>query len=68
MNRRSLFVMFLCLIIPISLLVGKTIELQFWTHEDPNRTLIENRYIEEFQKMYPNVVIKRVTQSSTKIQ
>jgi multiple sugar transport system substrate-binding protein len=60
--------MFLCLIIPISLLVGKTIELQFWTHEDPNRTLIENRYIEEFQKMYPNVVIKRVTQSSTKIQ
>ena len=68
MNRRSLFVMFLCLVIPISLLVGKTIELQFWTHEDPNRTVIENRYIEEFQKMYPDVVIKRVTQSSTKIQ
>lgn len=68
MNRRSLVVILLCLIVPFSLIFAATIELQFWTHEDPNRTEIENRYIEEFQKMYPDVVIKRVTQSSTKIQ
>jgi len=67
MNRRF-FLVLLCFVVPFSLLLANVIELQFWTHEDPNRTRIENRYIEEFQKMYPNVVIKRVTQSSTKIQ
>ncbi len=43
------------------------VELVFWTHEDPNRTEIENRYIEEFQDMYPNVTIHRVTYPSKEI-
>jgi multiple sugar transport system substrate-binding protein len=43
-------------------------EITFWTHEDPNRTEIENRYIEEFEQANPGVTIKRVTNSSTKIQ
>ena len=30
------------------------IELTYWTHEDPNRTEIENRYISEFEKANPN--------------
>lgn len=44
------------------------IELVFWTHEDPNRTAIEERYIEEFEAANPEITIKRVTHSSTKIQ
>lgn len=43
------------------------ITLNFWTHEDPNRTKIEERYIAEFTAMNPTIKIQRVTQSSTKI-
>ena len=43
-------------------------EITFWTHEDPNRTEIEDRYIAEFEQANPGVTIKRVTNSSTKIQ
>lgn len=44
------------------------ITLTFWTHEDPNRTEIEEQYIKEFEASHPNITIERVTQSSTKIQ
>jgi multiple sugar transport system substrate-binding protein len=44
------------------------IEITFWTHEDPNRTEIENRYIEEFEQANPGVTVKRVTSASGKIQ
>lgn len=43
------------------------IELTYWTHEDPNRTEIENRYISEFEKANPGVTIKRVTNPSKKM-
>jgi multiple sugar transport system substrate-binding protein len=43
------------------------VTLTFWTHEDPNRTRIEERYIQEFQAANPNVKIERTTQSSTKM-
>lgn len=43
-------------------------ELTFWTHEDPNRTEIEDRYIEEFEKANPGVTVKRVTSGSGQIQ
>jgi len=36
----------------------KEVTLLFWTHEDPNRTPLEEGYIKEFQKKYPNVTIK----------
>jgi multiple sugar transport system substrate-binding protein len=66
MKRLLLFLIVLGLAVP---LVGAdTIELLFWTHEDPNRTEIENRYIEEFENMYPQVDIKRVTYPSARIQ
>ena len=42
-------------------------EILYWTHEDPNRTEIENRYIEEFEKANPEVTIKRVTSPSKKM-
>jgi multiple sugar transport system substrate-binding protein len=43
------------------------IVLEFWTHEDPNRDALENRYVEEFMAANPNVTINRVTHSSKKI-
>lgn len=43
------------------------ITLQFWTHEDPNRTEIEDRYIREFEADNPDIKIERVTHSSSKI-
>jgi len=49
------------------LVYAAQIELVFWTHEDPNRTPLEEKYIQEFEKMYPNVKITRVTYPSKKI-
>lgn len=46
---------------------GDPITIKYWTHEDPNRTRIEERYMAEFEKMYPNVKIERTTQSSKKM-
>jgi len=43
------------------------VELVFWTHEDPNRTAIEEQYIAEFESMYPDVTIRRVTYPSAEI-
>lgn len=43
------------------------ITLEFWTHEDPNRDALENRYVEEFMAANPGVTINRVTHSSKKI-
>lgn len=58
------FIIFMCMIVG---LFGKTVELIFWTHEDPNRTPLEEAYIAEFQKMYPEVKITRVTYPSSKL-
>lgn len=44
------------------------IELTVWTHEDPNRTILEDRYIAEFQQLYPDVTVKRVTYPSAKMR
>jgi len=59
-----LFVLFLIMTVN----TVNAVEITFWTHEDPNRTEIENRYIMEFEKANPGVTVKRVTNSSTKIQ
>ncbi len=56
-----------CLILS-AILYAAQIEIIFWTHEDPNRTPLEERYIQEFEKMYPNVKITRVTYPSAKIR
>lgn len=45
----------------------KTIELTYWTHTDDNRTNIENKYIAEFEKMYPQVRVKRVVNEASKM-
>jgi multiple sugar transport system substrate-binding protein len=40
------------------------VQLVFWTHEDPNRTPLEERYVDEFEAMYPGVTIQRVAYPS----
>ncbi|MBQ6782211.1 MAG: extracellular solute-binding protein [Treponema sp.] len=44
------------------------IELTIWTHEDQNRTALEKRFIEEFQKANPNITVNYVTYPSGKIK
>ncbi|GHU21812.1 ABC transporter substrate-binding protein [Spirochaetia bacterium] len=43
------------------------VTISVWTHEDPNRTRIEERYMQEFMAANPNIKIERTTQSSTKM-
>jgi multiple sugar transport system substrate-binding protein len=66
---KKLFTIFLFVLL-LSMTVNSVtaMEITFWTHEDPNRTEIENRYIEEFEQANPGVTIKRVTSGSGKIQ
>ena len=44
------------------------VELVQWTHEDPNRTPLEERWIAEFEQQNPNVTVTRETSPSGKIQ
>jgi multiple sugar transport system substrate-binding protein len=43
------------------------VTLTFWTHEDPNRTEIETRYMQEFMAANPDITIERTTNSSAKV-
>ena len=43
------------------------VKITFWTHEDPNRTPLEQKYIAGFQAMFPHVTIERVTYASGKM-
>jgi multiple sugar transport system substrate-binding protein len=43
------------------------VELTYWTHEDPNRTEIENKYIKDFEKANPGFKINRVSSPSGKM-
>lgn len=67
--KRLSFLLALVLVIALSLGAGaqKIIEITYWTHTDDNRTIIENRYIAEFQKMYPNVRVKRVVNEAAQM-
>jgi len=44
------------------------VELIYWTHEDPNRTPLEEKLIAEFQIKNPNVTVVRETSPSGKIR
>ncbi len=47
---------------------SKPVEITIWTHEDVNRTAIEQRYIAEFQAANPGVKVNYVTYPSGKIK
>ncbi|NLJ80255.1 MAG: extracellular solute-binding protein [Firmicutes bacterium] len=63
----SLLVVGLIFLAAAGAVSAQTIELTFWTHTDDNRTMIEERYIEEFEAMYPNIKIKRVANEASKM-
>ena len=44
------------------------VDLTIWTHEDQNRTELEQRLIREFQKDNPNITVNYVTYPSGKIK
>ena len=66
MKRLSCLIV-LALIMSLSLgaNAAKVIEITYWTHTDDNRTAIENKYIAEFEKMYPDVKVKRVVNEAS---
>jgi len=43
------------------------VELVYWTHEDPNRTPLEEKWIAEFELENPNVTVMRETSPSGKL-
>ena len=70
--KKIAILLLICFILPVSIFAGGKQEdgpvtLSVWTHEDPNRTRIEERYIKEFEAANPNVKVERTTQSSTKL-
>lgn len=68
MKRVSGLLLFVVvLLLSVGIVNAQVIELIYWTHTDDNRTQIENRYIEEFEAMYPNVKIKRVVNEASKM-
>ena len=76
MKRLTVFLVLLSLVIPVTVFAAGAsqqqqssgpVTINFWTHEDPNRTRIEEQYIKEFEAANPNVKVVRTTQSSTKI-
>ncbi|GHV90954.1 ABC transporter substrate-binding protein [Spirochaetia bacterium] len=72
MKKLLLILLAFSLLIPVVLSCAKSektdepITLTVWTHEDPNRTRIEERYVQEFMAANPNIKIERTTQSATK--
>jgi len=42
------------------------VTVQYWTHEDPARTELENELITAFMAQNPNITVVRTTQSSAK--
>ncbi len=52
----------------VSALKGKKVEVVIWTHEDPARTTLEKRLIDEFTKANPGVTVKYQTYPSGKIK
>jgi multiple sugar transport system substrate-binding protein len=49
---------------PESAKTDEQITLTIWTHEDPNRQEIEDRYIEEFEAANPDIKIEKSVNSS----
>jgi multiple sugar transport system substrate-binding protein len=76
MKRSIALLLMATLLIPFSLFAqgGKEavvdenapVTVQYWTHEDPARTDLENELIATFMAQNPNITVVRTTQSSAK--
>ena len=74
MKKITVFLLLVSFVVPAVLFAAGggqqpsgPINLSFWTHEDPNRARIEERYMREFEAANPNVKIERTLQASTKL-
>ena len=68
MNRRAATIAALFLLLATVFAMGQAkVNLIYWTHEDPNRTVLEEKLIAEFQQQNPNVSVTRETSPSGKM-
>lgn len=51
----------------VSVFAENKMVINYWTHTDDNRTALENQYIKEFEKMNPNVEVRRVQYEAAKM-
>ena len=76
MKRSIALALMIALLLPLSLFAqgGKEavvdenapVTIQYWTHEDPARTALEEELIAEFMADNPNITVVRTTQASVK--
>lgn len=62
----TLLLMFVALMFAASTALAQ-VEITYWTHEDPNRTALEEEIIAQFEADYPQYTVKRVTNPSDQI-
>ncbi|MFO7546996.1 MAG: extracellular solute-binding protein, partial [Trueperaceae bacterium] len=63
MSRFRLTVLSFALITSFSVALAQ-VQVEYWTHEDPNRTALEEELIEQFHAENPDIAITRVTHPS----
>jgi multiple sugar transport system substrate-binding protein len=63
MRNRLRTVLSLVLVIAFTTALAQ-VEVVYWTHEDPNRTTLEEELIERFESENPDIAITRVTHPS----
>lgn len=74
-KHKTLFVTMIvamALLVPSALAAGgqaedEVVEIEYYTHEDPNRTPLEQRLIDEFTEQNPDIEVTRVTHPSGEI-
>jgi multiple sugar transport system substrate-binding protein len=68
MDRRAASLAVVLLLLAAVFALGQAkVNLIYWTHEDPNRTPLEEKLIAEFQAQNPNVSVTRETSPSGKM-
>ena len=74
---KKALVLLLCLVMSLTTVFAQgasepkadePITLEFWTHEDAARQALEDRYIEEFKQLHPNVEVNVTRQSAEKLR
>ena len=63
MSSRYLTALSFALVMSLSIALAQ-VQVDYWTHEDPNRTALEEQLIAQFQAENPGITINRVTHPS----
>ena len=63
MRNRLLTILSLAFVMAFSSALAQ-VEIVYWTHEDPNRTALEEELIEQFHAQNPDIIVTRVTNPS----